>query len=98
MPLLRLFIATDISSDQRAACANLIVNLKKGVQFTKAYPKWVEPDNMHLTLKFLGNVDAARVSEIAQVLDPITAKANRFMMGFRGLGTFPSERQPGFCG
>ena len=94
MPLLRLFIAADISPDQRGACAELIENLKKGVQFTKAYPKWVEPDNMHLTLKFLGNVDAERVSEIARVLDPIAVKNHRFSMGFRGLGAFPTERQP----
>jgi len=94
MPFLRLFIAADISSEQRAACAQLIEDLKKGVQFTKAYPKWVEVDKMHLTLKFLGNVEAGRVSEITQAIDPIAVRSPRFTMGFRGLGAFPTERQP----
>jgi RNA 2',3'-cyclic 3'-phosphodiesterase len=94
MPSLRLFIATDLSADQRAACAQLIENLRKGVQFTKAYPKWVEPNAMHLTLKFLGDVDSARVPQIAQALDPVASTIKAFTMGFKGLGVFPSERQP----
>ncbi|HUT24909.1 MAG TPA: RNA 2',3'-cyclic phosphodiesterase [Sumerlaeia bacterium] len=94
MPPLRLFIAADLSSEQRSAAAQLIENLRKGVQFTKAYPKWVKPEGMHLTLKFLGNVDSERVGEIVSAVDKAIAGAASFPFDLRGLGAFPSERQP----
>ena len=42
MTALRLFIAVDISAEQRVACAQLLENLKKGVQFTKADAAFVK--------------------------------------------------------
>jgi 2'-5' RNA ligase len=51
---------------------------------------WVAPENFHLTLKFLGAVDEARVSSIVSRLQTVAAERAAFAVEVRGLGAFPS--------
>jgi len=51
---------------------------------------WVGRDNAHLTLKFLGGVDAARLDAVAEALNGAAAGAGPFDLGVGGLGAFPS--------
>ena len=51
---------------------------------------WVAAGNLHVTLKFLGRVDAARLPEIEAVLAEAAALATPFELAVRGLGAFPS--------
>jgi 2'-5' RNA ligase len=94
MPTLRLFIATEISDAQRKATLELMANLQKGIQFTRSHPKWVEPESLHLTLKFLGGVEQERVDAIVQAVEVKLLDRAPFKMSLRGLGTFPDERAP----
>ncbi|MCX6695911.1 MAG: RNA 2',3'-cyclic phosphodiesterase [Candidatus Altiarchaeota archaeon] len=50
--------------------------------------KLVEFDNMHLTLKFLGEVDAGKVSDVSDALKRV--QNNQFTLNVRGIGVFPS--------
>jgi 2'-5' RNA ligase len=82
---MRLFIACEIPADVRKE----LVTLQKTIGEEKARIKWVEPENTHLTLKFLGEVDEDKVDAIKDRLgeirsEPIDAHAS-------GLGVFPSE-------
>jgi len=53
--------------------------------------KRVEPENMHLTLKFLGEIDPGRVPEITEALGTAVAGHGPFRIKFRGMGAFPNE-------
>src|SRR6202030_3203175 len=56
-------------------------------------PRWVRPENLHVTLKFIGHIDPA-------VLDPIRATLAKLCsngpvdLRFRGLGFFPNAKRP----
>ena len=94
MAMLRLFIAADISDAQRAATIELIDDLRKGIQFTKAHPTWVRPEGLHLTLKFLGNMDENHVAAIRKSVAGRLAGSAAFDCALGGLGVFPNARQP----
>ena len=55
---------------------------------------WVAPANLHLTLKFLGQVDARRLEEIAAGLRGAAAGLTAFDAVMAGLGAFPSASRP----
>lgn len=55
---------------------------------------WVAPDNLHLTLKFLGGVDADRLGDVLAALAPAAAGVAPFDAVVRGLGAFPTAPRP----
>jgi len=56
--------------------------------------RWVRPDGIHLTLKFLGDVPADQIDTIAQAIRDATAGVAPFRVSFGGLGCFPNTRFP----
>jgi len=56
--------------------------------------RWVKPLNMHLTIKFLGDVDPADLDTIGKLLSDIAGNFPRFDLIPRGLGVFPSLKRP----
>ncbi|NOY11984.1 MAG: RNA 2',3'-cyclic phosphodiesterase [Archaeoglobi archaeon] len=81
---MRLFVAIDISEELRKEFVPLIQLLSgyKGI-------KPVEPENLHITLKFLGEVNEARAELIRDRLRQIDFEP--FEIEFRGIGYFPSQ-------
>ena len=55
---------------------------------------WVAASNLHVTLKFLGQVDETRVPPLATALGGALADQRAFEVGVRGLGAFPSPTRP----
>ena len=55
---------------------------------------WVARDSVHLTLKFLGAVEPARLDAVTAALAAVAAGAGPFDIGLRGLGGFPSPTRP----
>ncbi|MBI2218086.1 MAG: RNA 2',3'-cyclic phosphodiesterase [Candidatus Rokubacteria bacterium] len=55
---------------------------------------WIAAENLHLTLKFLGRVDEARLGEIRAALDRAVAGAAPFELRIEGLGAFPTTTRP----
>ena len=92
---MRLFVALDLPEKVRQQMRELIGPLKT------EYPgaRWVRPEGMHITLKFIGHVDAERVDPIRAALETIRSE-QPVDMEFRGLGFFPNERRPrvAWCG
>jgi RNA 2',3'-cyclic 3'-phosphodiesterase len=86
---LRLFIAIRIPADVRAALASFVQELR-GVA---PQAKWVRPANLHITLKFLGETDSAKLSAIQNSLVSIRS-AQPVTFEFHGLGFFPNEKRP----
>lgn len=56
--------------------------------------RWVRPEGIHLTLKFMGNIPAGMVDKVLEVLPSVTAKFSPFKLGISGLGAFPNLRNP----
>ena len=55
---------------------------------------WVAPENLHLTLKFLGKVERERLAVVAAGLADVAASALPFELTIRGLGSFPTAARP----
>ncbi len=91
---MRLFVAIDLNDDAKAAIVGEQKRLKQvltGSDLSSA--RWVEPEGMHLTLVFLGEVDQARG---AAVIDAMQADVDAapFRLAFAGLGVFPPRGAP----
>jgi len=56
--------------------------------------KWVKFENLHITLKFLGEIDEKKKSEITPAIKEIGKKYAPFRFSLEGLGCFPSPRKP----
>ncbi len=90
MPSLRTFIAVEIDEPIREAAGRLIERLRTaGADLT-----WVAPRNMHLTVKFLGDVPEGDIPEICRAVEQAVASAAPFELEIRGAGAFPSTSRP----
>jgi 2'-5' RNA ligase len=85
----RLFIALALSADVREHFASLIVKLRARAPRAK----WVRPENLHVTLKFLGETSPAQLSAICEALSTIRSE-RAIEIHFRSLVFFPSEQHP----
>lgn len=87
--LMRLFVAIEIPSGIRSATAAFIQEFRP----VSPQAKWVRTENMHITLKFLGQTDPGRLPAVQAAL--ATIRSNRpVTLEFRGLGFFPGEKRP----
>jgi 2'-5' RNA ligase len=86
----RTFVAVEITSPIRARAAELIGALAAA----GADVKWVEPHNLHLTLKFLGEVHERDIAEVCQAVERGAAKVEPFELELRGAGAFPNAARP----
>lgn len=86
---MRLFVALDLPEEVHYRLRDLIARL------TKECPgaRWVRPEGMHITLKFIGHVDPAKADAIRLALQPVHSHAP-VEMQIRGMGFFPNERRP----
>ncbi len=93
---MRAFVAIEISDEVRAA----LVRAQQELGRCGAKVKWVEPENVHLTLKFLGDVDALMIEQVkAAMAESAGGSASLtaggpFHFSVEGLGSFPPRRTP----
>jgi 2'-5' RNA ligase len=90
MPRTRTFIAVDISEAIRTNTIALQESLAK----TGAAVKWVEPESMHITLLFLGEVDDRELPAICRAVKDIAGREAPFSLRVAGVGAFPNARHP----
>jgi RNA 2',3'-cyclic 3'-phosphodiesterase len=84
---MRLFVAIDIDDDVQAAVAKLQQELKGRMKNQNGL-KWVNPELMHLTLKFLGEADENRVDEISDAVEIACGDKKVFEFSLSTVGTF----------
>ncbi len=85
---MRLFIALDIE----VAIRERIARFLEGVRGFAPDARWVRPESLHVTLKFIGEKPASEVEGIKQALTCIQAAASE--VTFRGYGFFPTPKAP----
>jgi len=86
----RLFIAIDISDNQEVN--NIYREVKKKLFNNKI--RWTKPENMHITLKFLGSTPAEKVKNIVEVMGNVAKDYKEIEMNFSRVGLFGSSYKP----
>ncbi len=89
MSLVRCFVAVDVEDPQIVA---RVASLQEQLVATGAKLKLVEPQNLHLTLRFIGEVHQDVVERIVRALEGV--EFGPFRVRFAGLGAFPDARRP----
>jgi 2'-5' RNA ligase len=90
MPRVRTFIAVEMSPRVITRAGDLIDKLRVAA----AEINWVRPQQMHLTLKFLGDVPDTETPDICRVVAEVAAGFEPFEITCRGAGVFPNLREP----
>ena len=88
--MIRAFIAIEISPTTIARITAATADLKPKLPAVR----WVAPENFHLTLKFLGDVETGQVEAIGNALELALTPFPRCTINAKGLGVFPGLRQP----
>src|SRR6058998_4199564 len=97
--MLRAFIAIQLSDEMKRQIGSVQAELKREVSGSGRGSKavkigWAQPEGIHLTLKFLGDIQEAQVDALREVLSKAAASARPFTLEARGLGAFPNSRAP----
>ena len=87
---MRLFIAVDLPDSVKERLGDIVAELSA----CGADVRWVQADSMHLTLKFLGNVEPRELAAIDEVLSRVAGTAQPTRGRLRNLGSFPHLRRP----
>jgi 2'-5' RNA ligase len=90
--ILRTFIAIELDEALRTAIARVQGKFKRLAP--PGSVKWVGPDGIHLTLKFLGETPASRLGAVEAALRAACADAAPFEISVEGRGCFPNMRRP----
>jgi RNA 2',3'-cyclic 3'-phosphodiesterase len=89
----RLFVALQISAAVRGELAGLIKELRALDPASSAKKvRWVRPENLHVTLKFIGEAAPEKLETIGSALSAVHS-AQPVELRFRGLGFFPNEKR-----
>ena len=90
MSRIRTFIAVDLDKGVR----NRTIALQEILMKTGTEVKWVEPENLHVSLLFLGEVEDREVVDVCLVVEEVAQKHPSFLMSVEGVGCFPNPRRP----
>lgn len=90
MDTIRAFIAVETDPTARQRAVELIEQLRP----SRADVKWVDVRNMHLTLKFLGDVPAASTSEVCRAVAEVAQRFPPLEISLHGAGAFPDAQRP----
>ncbi len=86
----RAFVAIDLPESVRFALGALQEELKS----SKFRVEWVRPESIHLTLKFLGDIEVARTDAIVGAMTLAAKGSTQLALVPSGLGVFPNARRP----
>ncbi len=90
MEQIRAFIAIELPDELKLELGRLEAQLKSG---KPPGVKWVDPDSIHLTLKFLGNIAIDRTGEITRAMEEAAEAVPPFQLEVKGLGVFPNLKR-----
>jgi RNA 2',3'-cyclic 3'-phosphodiesterase len=87
---IRTFLCIEIPDTIKAR----IGDLQRALKQIEARVSWVKPENIHLTLKFLGAVPASRIPSVCEAVSRAASHNSTFEVEVSGTGCFPSVRNP----
>lgn len=94
--MIRTFVAIELDTNVRALLTQWQGQAKQrlGRAASSARIQWVRPESIHLTLKFLGDIDEAMVPDLEQALGEATRQVPRFSVEVSEMGGFPDLKAP----
>ncbi|MFH1823644.1 MAG: RNA 2',3'-cyclic phosphodiesterase [Candidatus Firestonebacteria bacterium] len=87
---MRLFIGIKLSDLLKKEISKVCEVLKG----SNSDVKWIEIDNIHLTLKFLGEVKEEKLTDILDYIEEVVKNNPPFIFEIRGVGAFPNVKRP----
>lgn len=97
---IRAFVAVELPDDIKQMLSDVEILLKRrmtnllGSKWAERSLKWVSPESVHITLKFLGYVAPERIVAIEEALRRVAENQRAFTLALDGLGVFPSFTKP----
>ena len=91
MDTIRSFIAIELPDEVKETIALIIKRLRPAQH---RYVKWVAPEGIHMTIKFLGNISSDQIPQITGIMKTAAAKAPPLDLKLGGLGMFPNDQRP----
>jgi 2'-5' RNA ligase len=88
----RTFCAIELTDQFRAQLADHAQQLRQAVP--EASASWSRPENIHLTLKFFGNVPTGRLAKISAAASRVAGEFSPFQIRIGGTGVFPKASRP----
>ena len=88
---MRCFIAIDIDENIRKAFADLEQQMQaqaRGENINRSDVKWVRPEHVHITLKFLGEVKDKQISEVCNIVGELAKQSKGFELDIESVGYF----------
>ncbi len=92
MTEIRTFIAIHLSDSVQSELSKVQNNLKG--QMPPDSVRWVKPEQIHLTLRFLGATAVSQLPHLVTALDAITLQHEPFTLQLSNLGCFPNQKRP----
>jgi RNA 2',3'-cyclic 3'-phosphodiesterase len=90
---MRLFVAFDLPDDIRQRLVRLIAKLEPASRDAQSKVRWVQPESLHITLKFIGHIADEQLPGIRAALAAIRPR-EPVGLHYRGIGFFPNPRRP----
>jgi 2'-5' RNA ligase len=86
----RIFVAVELDAPLRQA----ITDLERRLEDAGARLRWVKPENLHFTLRFLGHISDAQLNRVKTAARAAAQGVAAFRIALAGLGAFPNARRP----
>jgi 2'-5' RNA ligase len=90
MAKIRSFVAFELSS----SVLSRIGQIQERLRSCRAGVRWVAVDRIHITLKFLGNIEEEQITDVASIMEEVAGRERPFTLSVREVGAFPSIRNP----
>src|SRR3972149_11880670 len=90
----RIFIAVELESQLRSR----IVDLEQDLQRAGARFRWISAENLHFTVRFLGEITPAQLAQVKLATRDVAAATAPFRLSLHGIGAFPSVQRPQAAG
>lgn len=92
MSRIRAFVAVPLPEEVQTHLGS--ISTAWAGQLPQGAVRWVKPQLMHATLRFLGNTDEDLIPRVASALDAVTSQHEEFSLGLDQPGCFPNSRRP----
>ncbi|MEW6327989.1 MAG: RNA 2',3'-cyclic phosphodiesterase [Thermodesulfobacteriota bacterium] len=88
--MIRSFLAVDLPLALRES----MISATMGLRTSAADVKWIRPEGIHLTLKFLGNIEEGQIEPIVNAVSGVITDQKPLALKAEGMGAFPDLRRP----